>query len=134
MFYHTKGRAAASDFKDGGRVVDGFAVLVGARVDEDEVARSDLTELGAVIADDDPCGRVTRGDVRFASDEEIDAAFGLDLLDGFLVAGEPVVGLVDAERAARPADEGVVVGVFVGMELRRAEDAWKKQGKNYGYA
>ena len=52
------------------------------------------------------------------------------MLNGLLVAGEPVVGLVGAERAARPADEGVVIGVFVGVELCHAEKTRDEQDKN----
>ena len=130
MFYHTKDRGAASDFADGGRVVEGFSVLVGARVDEDVVARADVLQVAALVEDGEPADGVGRGDGGFPMDEEAGGEGEVGLLGGFFVAGEPVVGLVDAEGATRPADEGVVVGVLVGMEARRAEQSWQADEEN----
>src|SRR5512142_257518 len=47
----------------------------------------------------------------------------IERLHSLLVAGQPVVGLVMAEDAAGPADERIVVSIFIWMQAGNAADA-----------
>ena len=133
LFYHTKDCAVASDFDHNGRVVESFAVLVRPRVDEDVIAGADIFQVAAFLENIEAVRGIGRGDVSLAMNKEIRRAEHIDLFDGLLVTSEPVVGLVDAERAPGPADEGVVVSVFKGMEVRGRHDIDDEDDANNSY-
>ena len=126
LFYLTEYRVAAADLQDDGCVLERFDIFVCAGVDQHEVTALDFAELCAVIADGDVFVRVIFRDVRFALDEELRVRL-IELFNGFLVASQPVVRFVFAERSAGAACKRIVIRVFVGMQLNEAINSRRKQ-------
>ena len=76
--------------------------------------------------------RVVSGDVKFAFYIQVDRFFGVrgQLLDRLFVAGQPVVGFKALGRFSRPADELIVIGILIWMQLNAWDDPRQEQRKD----
>ena len=116
-FYCTENSAFALD-REG--VITGLIQCLqarfGARVPQDVIARLDIS--AGKVKHVDVFQRVVLRNIGFASHVQIDRSVdgGGQFLDGLFVAGQPVVGLVLPGCAARPADEGIVIRILIGMQ------------------
>ena len=70
-------------------------------------------------------GRVRCGHFGFSMDVQRHWLWGelIELFDRFLIAGQPVIGLVMPECAAGSTNERIVIRIFVGVKLDDAEDS-----------